>query len=887
MMRFRDIHDPVVSADGAWIAYQVSPDRGDGEVRIQSTADARILRVERGSHPEFSDDSRWVGVQVEPPLAETEGKPAKDAPKRGFALVSLPSGETFAAQRVERFAFSKDSAWLAYQRFAEEAKEDKEEKKSDEAASKPKSKPGAELVLRRLSDGSEQSLPLVSAFAFDPESAHLAYVRRGADGVGNGLFRRDLRGDATLEKPILAEDLGLYENLAWTRQGGRLAFLASRQTEDDPAPAALRVWHGSEDRLTEPSTESAAGEGWRIPLKNQLEWTRDGQRLYFGVKPEPEPKKKRDAKPSEPLLDIDTILEKRELDVWHWNDPRIKPQEKKEYATLRDWTYRSVHHLESDRSIRLADPAMPRLDVSENPNAALGRSEVPYLKEGTWGESYEDFYRVDLQTGERSLIVARLDGRAHLSPEGRYAVYFKDDHWHLYDARDGSTKNLTESLGVPFRDEDHDYPGPAPGYQCEGWVGDDQAVLIRDKYDVWEFFTDGRPPLDLTDGVGRGEKTVFRVVKTDPEQLRFEPGQSLLLSGYRDLRKNDGFWEAREGVAGVRKLLEENVRFRFKSKAKDADVTLFTRESYSEFPDLWVADGAFQSPRRISDANPEMDRFAWGSAEMVEWNSLDGIPLQGVLIKPGNYEPGKRYPVIVYFYRFFSQRLHEFNEVVVNHRPCFPFYASNGYAIFLPDIRFEVGRPGLSSLKSLLPGVQKLVDMGVADPKALGIHGHSWSGYQTAYIITQTNLFAAAVAGAPVANMTSAYSGIRLGSGRARQFQYEEAQSRIGGSLWEFPERYIENSPLFFADRIQTPLLIEFGDEDDAVPWQQGVELYLAMRRLGKECVFLQYRGEPHHLKKYPNKLDYSIKMKEYFDHYLKGAPAPKWMTEGVAYQGK
>ena len=222
---------------------------------------------------------------------------------------------------------------------------------------------------------------------------------------------------------------------------------------------------------------------------------------------------------------------------------------------------------------------------------------------------------------------------------------------------------------------------------------------------------------------------------------------------------------------------------------------------------------------------------------------------------------------------------------MVNHRPCFPFYTSNGYVVFLPDIRFEVGQPGFAASKCLVPGVQKLIDMGIADPKAVALHGHSWSGYQTAFVITQTNIFAAAIAGAPVSNMTSAYSGIRWGSGLARQFQYEKSQSRIGGTLWDSRQKYIDNSPVFFADRIKTPLLIQFGDKDGAVPWYQGIELYLAMRRLDKECIFLQYRNEPHHLKQYANKLDYSMKMKQYLDHYLKGKPAADWIKKGVRYK--
>jgi dipeptidyl aminopeptidase/acylaminoacyl peptidase len=384
---------------------------------------------------------------------------------------------------------------------------------------------------------------------------------------------------------------------------------------------------------------------------------------------------------------------------------------------------------------------------------------------------------------------------------------------------------------------------------------------------------------------------VFRLVDLDPEDEprdHVEPGERLLLAAYHDRLKHQGFAEARAGAAGVRFLEEgRGEYYEYVTRAADAPRLLFTRESYTEFPDLWLADLSLGGSRRLSDANPEIARFAWGEAELVEWPGDDGAPLQGVLIKPGNYVAGQRYPVLVYFYRLFSQRLHRFNELAVNHRPSFPYYASHGYAIFLPDIRFEVGRPGLSSTKALVSGVEELVRRGIADPAAIGLHGHSWSGYQTAFVVTQTDVFAAAAAGAPVANMTSAYGGIRYGSGLARMFQYEQSQSRVGATLWNGRDRYIESSPLFYADRVHTPLLIEFGDEDDAVPWTQGIELYLALRRLDKPSWFLEYRGEPHHLRKYPNKLDYTIKMREFFDHYLKGAPAPAWMTEGVPYRGK
>ena len=605
-------------------------------------------------------------------------------------------------------------------------------------------------------------------------------------------------------------------------------------------------------------------------------------------------KERRDERgaPFDPF-DFDALLEEREVDVWHWNDPRIIPNQKERWEEHEEHrVYRAVVHLKSGRVVALADLEMPRVLTTDNPRVALGGSDVPYLKEITWNGQFSDLYVVDLKTGERHQVERKVaSGRSRagsLSPDGRFVIFYNDGDWHLYDVKKKILENVTEGLEVPFANEDHDYPMDPPGYGLSEWLADSSAVFIYDKYDIWRVPTDGGEPNCLTAGEGRKSDTVFRVTDLDPEEETIAPDARLLLEGYHDLEKHDALYSINPAGGELRRLYGTGKHsLGVVAKAEKTDRILFTRERYDEFPNLWTSNVEFEEPKRLTDANPQIADFAWGSAELVGWSSADGIPLQGILIKPGDYEPGKRYPVLVYYYRFFSQRLNLFNEPVVNHRPSFPLYASNGYAVFLPDIRFEVGQPGFSATKCLVPGVQKLVDMGIADPDAIGLHGHSWSGYQTAFVITQTNIFAAAVAGAPVSNMTSAYSGIRWGTGLARQFQYEKSQSRIGGSLWEKPELYIENSPVFFADRIETPLLIQFGDEDGAVPWYQGIELYLACRRLEKNCIMLQYRGEPHHLKKYPNKLDYSIKMKEFFDHWLKGSPAPAWMTEGVPYRGE
>ncbi|RLE00631.1 MAG: S9 family peptidase [Candidatus Aminicenantes bacterium] len=904
----------LITSNGKWVVCRVQPpllereEAGEkGKTKLQpgmallKTTTGKIQQWEKVKDFAFSKDGQWLLYQFFP----EKKTPAKEEKK-------------------------------------EEAETGKAQKSRKEKVSASLKRPQKEtsLTLRHLATGQEFHFSRVISYALAPDSHFLAVVSRTSSGEGQNLVIYDLHKMASSPQAIAVwqKEGAEWSGLTWWSKGPRLAFLGREKVKNPEKLAesssgvtsqknvsnqanqeemmTLYFWEGSTNHLVRCVSQQELQPGWVIPLKNSLRWSKDGQRLFFGTKFEIQTNLNRPATPrvlndlgrdssgglswvknssqessasrAKDLYDLEEILKKREVDVWHWNDPYIIPHQKKLWPKIKDKTYTAVYHIDSGKYVQLADSTVPEVRLSDNSYAVLGISNLPYRKEVTWAGRFNDLYLITLQDGRKTKVAVKLADQFSLSPSGKMVVYFQKGDWYLYDIRSQKSRNLTHNLAVSFANEDHDYPREAPSYGLAGWLAKDEGVLIYDKYDIWFFpMEEGQKPLCLTGGQGREEKIIFRLIKTDPEKKFFHRGEKLLLSSYREMEKNFGFYEAQLIKAGVKRLLEEKKKFKFVALAKKAPVIIYTRESYEEFPDLWITDLEFRERRKLTEVNPQMKDFLWGKAELISWRSLDGLPLQGVLIKPGNYVPGQRYPVIVYFYRFFSQRLYEFNQPVVNHRPCFPLYTSNGYALFLPDIRFEVGRPGFSATKCLVPGVQKLIDLGIADPKAIGLHGHSWSGYQTAFVITQTNIFACAVAGAPVSNMTSAYSGIRWGSGLARQFQYEKTQSRIGGSLWEFPERYYLNSPVFFAEWIQTPLLIMFGDEDGAVPWYQGIELYLALRRLGKECVFLQYRGEPHHLQKYPNKLDYALKMKQFFDHYLKKLPAPEWLTRGVPYQGK
>jgi dipeptidyl aminopeptidase/acylaminoacyl peptidase len=885
IMKWEDISDIEISANGEWMAYSVWPDRGDGEVRVRGIEEERLFIIERGDNPVITKNGRWVGAYIKPPL-EKELKAKKDnKPKQGFGLLNTDSGESVSLDSVKNFAFSNDSKWLAVHYY--------ESKEIEKKKSKNK-KLGTELLLKRLEGDSEVRIPFVTEIAFDSTSNYLVYSVVDTTGDDNGIYSINLNGGNLSPAAISSRQNGYYYNLSWNNKDLRLAFTASELDSTFTAgDAGIQIWDAEEGQLNTAVEAKDVGNKWLLRSDNNLEWTKDGERLYFGVMERKmveldKKKEEQDSTKSIDIYDREDILDNKEVDVWHWDDPRIKTHEKETWKDRKNHLYRAVYHERTGEWVQLADESMPEVDISQNPDYAFGSSSVPYLKLMTWDGFYNDQYVVDLNTGEREKVIEKLQFSADLSPGGNFVVYYKNKNWHLYDIENEVYRNLTETIETPFYNEDHDYPSEAPGYGVAGWIEGDEAVLIYDKYDIWKFPTDGGKAINLTLD-GRDRDISYRVIRLDRDKLAYGKKEELLLRGYYDKRKTYGFYTARVNRTGTQRRLEADKKFDFVEKAKDSNRILYTRESYDEYPNVWLSEGTnFNNVRQLTELNTNLhEKYNWGTAELIDWKSLDGEMIQGALIKPDNYQEGKRYPVLIYYYRFFSQRAYEFSGISNNHRPTLPQWVSDEYVVFLPDIRFEVGLPGFSSTKSLVPGVQKLIEIGVAHPEKIGLHGHSWSGYQTAFMITQTDIFAAAIAGAPVSNMTSAYSGIRWGSGLARQFQYEQSQRRIGGSLWEFPELYIENSPVFYADRINTPLLIMFGDEDTAVPWEQGIEMYLAMRRLGKDAVFLQYRDEPHHLQEYPNRLDYAIKMKEYFDHYLKGEPASKWIEEGVPYRGE
>ncbi|RBP76760.1 dipeptidyl peptidase IV (DPP IV)-like protein [Shewanella putrefaciens] len=903
IMHFESLEKPVISDKGQVIAVESAPDRGDSHVIVKNVLSQQSYQIAGGSDPLVNHDGRYVAVVVKPSLLtrETSDAKAKKKLKSDMVLLDTQTGTQTRFERVKEFVFSDDGKHLAIWFEAdEESKKDAEPKTTEKLAEAGTQSPanidkpkvdkfdqGRRFTLLSLEDQTKRiDVEQVTGYVFDKASRRLVLA---VNDITNKQHQLQLV-DLNTHKKTVAFDSPSQQigALALAKNGRWLAFT---QGKDSELPYVRSYQLSLVDLQSGKISKIPESPEWKLNRYTSLSFSLDSERLFFGRVPEVSQQLSLQKITEEKdLFDTNIVTGQRGLKVWHGDDPRIKPNEIKQYEDEQKRTYLAVLHLGSNNVVQLGDKTVPDVTISQHKRFMLTSSDLPYRKMATWAGFYQDYYLVDINTGSKVPFLTQQpsDAEPTLSGNGKYVAYYQQGNVYLYDIAQDRRTNLTKSLKVSFADEDHDYPSSAPGYGFGPWLKNDAGFLVYDKYDVWQFNTESKAGFALTAGKGRTQKIQYRLeglVDNPDEPTELAYNATMLLHGYSDKTKADGFYQATLGEAGVKTLMQGEYKLTVLGRSKDGDTIVFSKERFDLFPDLYTASySAPQNAVKQTDLDKQRQAFNWSQSELVHWTNGDGKLLDGVLIKPTNYQAGKRYPVLVYYYRFMTDRLHAFPQMNINHRPNFAWYINNGYAVFLPDIRFEIGYPGASSVQALTSGVQKLIEIGIADPDAIGLQGHSWSGYQTAFAITQTKMFKAAVAGAPVSNMTSAYSGIRHGTGIARQFQYETGQSRIGASLFAAPQKYIENSPVFYADRIQTPLMIMFGDKDDAVPWEQGVEMYLAMRRAGKEVVFLQYEDEPHHLKKYPNKLDYSIRMMQYFDHYLKGKPAPEWLSKGEAY---
>jgi len=922
LVQWNRITERVISDDGSLMAFKTEPSQGDPVVTLYGE-DARLKETFNcATGAKISSDSRFLFLTIKPPYEEVRALKLKktkkdDMPLDKLGIYNVAAGTTDTIVRLKSYKVpEKWAGWIAWQTEPLKSKSkatkdstsnggEKKQEVSQEAKTEAGNEPGVEsspeagrekaggngkkprsesadngytLFYRNLSSGRTDSVRFVTEFLFAEESEKLIYTTTGDDnGLEPGVVIVDLKkGEST----VLYSGKAKYRQLAIDKKGERAAFILSFDEKDKVGNTySLCYWDGS-GLASVAAAQGTAGlpEGWIINENARLTFGETTPRLYFGTSPEYK------------LKDTTVLDEERaNVDVWHWEEGILHTAQVVRKSREMKKHYTAVYHADLKKAVQLATEERPDVQLADKGDAqkAAAFSSLPYDLESMWeGRAKNDMWIVDVTTGEAHMIKQAFSARARFSPAGKYLYWYHeaDSSWYSYDVAAGMEHRLTDPKTLPLRDELHDVPDLPGSYPPAGWLKDDAAFLVSDRYDIWSLDpAAGRAPVNVT-GNGRSESVRYRLLNFDPENQFIDSREKQYLQGINEVTRSQAFYslDMKKKALPVR-LTGGDYSYGTPVKAKKSDVLIYTKENFRLFPDYLLSDLSFREEKRLTEANPQQKDFRWGAAELVKWTSLDGLELEGLLYKPEDFDPDKKYPMIVNFYEKSSAELFRHRNLEPGRSTIdYHYYTSHGYLIFNPDVHYIDGYPGQSAYNCVMPGIMSLIEKGFVDEKRIGAQGHSWGGYQVAYLATRTTLFAAIESGAPVVNMYSAYGGIRWESGVNRSMQYEHQQSRIGATIWEAPHLYWENSPLFSVDKIETPILIMANDQDGAVPWYQGIEFFVAMRRLGKPAWLLNYNGEPHWAQKLPNRIDFQKRMAQFFHHYLKGEPMPQWMKEGV-----
>ncbi|MBZ5855719.1 alpha/beta hydrolase family protein [Flavihumibacter profundi] len=938
--QWQSLGEKLVSANGRYIVYTINVQEGDGELVVRSANLQYEKHIPRGYQAVISDDSRFLVAKIKPLFKETREAMIKksataDMPKDSLLILELGKDSLRKIAQLKSFKLpERGDPWLAVQlwkspvpgafeqadsiarldkmlsvadslnkaadsirRKAGEARQYGMEALKPKAIVKKENKSGAEsidegnfLLVKNLVTGKEYQHELVSSYLFNKFGQVLIIqtTKSATDKKRTGLFlRQNLQSGET---DTVMKNFQDVRGVAISEDAKTLAFIAERDSSAKALKKYYKLWmyrKGMDSAVVWAERHSAGvPEGYIIHPDFNNYFSQDGSRLFIGLAPQPPVK-------DTSLVDFETA----KLDVWNYRDDYLQPQQLVQLKNDLKSSWLAVLRSDNGLLIKLGGDSCELVFPSAEGNGqfAMGLSTRGYRIQQQWTQHLlADLYVIDLATGLRKLVAKRVfSNSASISPAGKYIIWYDPGkkQWIAYST--GLNKTLILSKGIPYPlfDEEDDHPDDPPPYGIMGWMEQDEFVYLYDRYDIWKADPGGMlPPLNITMGKGRKNKVIIRYSKTVPDEKFLTKKQSLLFHLFDEKTKGEG-WQLYT-IGGTFSFGNNGhvpvyaARFSDPVKARDNEVLIF-RQQTPEAQNLYLSrcDEISDSSKSIplSQLNKQQSGYNWFSVELHRWKMLDGKMSEGLLYKPENFDPLKKYPVIFYFYERNSENRYNYIEPMpVRASINIAYYTSNGYLVFDPDIYYKTGQPGEDAYNSVVSAARYLSRFAWVDTARMGLQGHSWGGYQVAYLVTRTNMFAAAEAGAPVSNMTSAYGGIRWGTGISRQFQYEKTQSRLGATLWEKPERYLKNSPLFRANKIQTPLLLLHNDKDDAVPWYQGIELFSALRRLGKEVWLVSYNDELHGIIERRNRKDWTIRMAQFFNHYLKEAPAPKWMTEGV-----
>ncbi len=893
---WKSISEKKISSNGDWISYVIKPGKGDPNLSFYNTRDTKTYTFHRASDVKLDYNSNFAVFRIHPPLDSIENLKRKktknkDLPKDTLGIFN------FKTRQLEKIAdFKSFKMAEKFGGYIVVKMDEKKEKLPDSSSEKDTSsvtvKDSTEVKKRKENGSNGTTLRIINVV--HNSSKEFNYIKEFhiAKKSPNILMR--CSGTDTLEEDriqffdVSNEELttisnikGDYKNLVISDHGDQVSYMVNVDTTDlEIEPFDLYYWSkgSAVPKLVSKSHASFMESDWIISENGAARFSDDGSRMLFGIAPKP-------------LIQDSTLLEDEivNVEVWSYNDQVLYTQQEIRAEREKKRSYDCIYNTKTNKIIQIENLELPEVDFDrhlEN-KLSIGTNDRNYQLASNWeGHDYSDIYIVNLETGSSEKVLEKLNAFVNLSPYSNYGYWYSppDSIWYSLNLKTKKIQQLTFADEIHCFDELNDRPMDARSYGIATWVAKDESLIIYDRFDLWQIDPEGSSnPIRLTHG--REKSLTFRYVNLNRDLWTIPSDTTIMLHFHDHMDKSEGY--AMLNLNSKEIKIIENGEFDYTSrplKAKSSLDLIYTKQNFRIFPDLIHTQiDNFKNGLKITNANPQQKEYAWGNTSLMKWKSPTGEEISGMLVLPDNFDENKKYPLIVNFYERSSHGLHR-HRAPYPHRSTinYSYYVNKGYVIFNPDIHYRIGEPGESCYDAVISGVNALLEKGFIDKDRMGVQGHSWGGYQIAHLLTRTNMFKCAESGAPVVNMISAYGGIRWGSGMSRMFQYEHTQSRLGANLWDNPDVYIANSPIFNIDKIETPTLILHNDKDGAVPWYQGIEFFMAMRRLNKKAWLLNYNDEPHWPLKRQNRIDFNRRMEQFFDHYLMNKPMPEWMEKGI-----
>ena len=867
---WQSIRETSFHPQGKYIIYAIVPQEGDGRFIIRNVKTGNELSIARATQAVFTENGEYLVAKIKPSFIETrkakiDKKKADEMPKDSLVIVELATNTIQKIPSVKSFQLAEHgNDMIVYLK----------DKKGDI------NKEGSDLVMRDLSSAKEKTFSNISQYLIHPKAMGVVMYQVKTKQKESQILLATI---ADTNTKVLTKQVYTATNFIWDEEGKQLAYLVEKDSADKALQKNYYLAYYTPSLETAISIFDKSNKtiptNYTIGGDRKMKFSKSGNKLEFGV---------------QPILPIkDTSLpdfDRVSVDIWHYNDPIIQPAQLKALESTLKSTELVFLNTQNKNTIYLGKIKDRDLMTTAEGDGAIVYATIDssYLLASQWqGFSLKDIYAIATNDGQRKLIQKEWKGNLmSASYDGNALLYYDEPQkkYFAYNATTGKTIQIAKDIKTSLFDEENDLPDDPNAYGIAKWMDNNQEVLMYDRYDIWLVDVNGiKASKKLTNG--RMNKIISRFIETDAERKTLAKNAILLIKGYSEVDKSELISTLNLADGAFNLINQVPMHFTTIVGASHSNDIAVMQEDEVKSPNLYLYTLAAtkQNPTSIATINTQQANYNWMSSQIVKWKAYTGKMAEGVLYLPENFDAKKKYPMIVYFYERSNQTLHNYlAPAPTPSRLNIPFFASRGYIVFVPDIWYTRGYPGQSAYDYILSGTRAMIQKGFVDSTKVGLQGQSWGGYQIAYLITKTNLYAAAWAGAPVVNMTSAYSGIRWGPGISRQFQYEKSQTRLGASLWERPDLYIKNSPLFSLPNIKTPLVIMSNDADDAVPWYQGIEMYSDMKRLNKKVWLLVYNNEAHNLVERKNRKDIQIREQQFFDTYLKGAPMPEWLSKGV-----